>query len=176
MMLNWGDPEDDGGSDVIGFIIERKEPKAHTWRQPIETPSSKCEIVGIMEGQEYIFRVVAKNKYGCGPPVDLGPIRAVDPLCKEIYLSALTHRVIYFNWYCQLFSKIQFGILFTFKLHHRPLRSSTILRGQSHPLALPGGHLVMMVAAQSLGTSLKRRDKMNRTLCLSIRISVQISS
>ena len=82
MMLNWGDPDDDGGSDVISFIIERKEPKSHTWKQPMETPSSKCEIVGIMEGQEYLFRVVAKNKYGCGPPVDLGPIRAVDPLCK----------------------------------------------------------------------------------------------
>lgn len=79
MILNWSDPDDDGGSDVTGFIVERREPKMHTWRQPIETPASKCEIVGIIEGQEYIFRVVAKNKYGCGPPVDLGPIRAVDP-------------------------------------------------------------------------------------------------
>lgn len=83
MMLNWGDPDDDGGSDVISFIIERKEPKSAIWRQPIETPSSKCEIVGITEGAEYIFRVVAKNKYGCGPEVLLGPIRAVDPLGKE---------------------------------------------------------------------------------------------
>ncbi|XP_064868260.1 titin-like [Oncorhynchus nerka] len=79
MILNWSDPDDDGGSDLTGFIIERRDPKMHTWRQPIETPSSKCEIVGIVEGQEYIFRVVAKNKFGCGPPVDLGPIAAVDP-------------------------------------------------------------------------------------------------
>lgn len=79
MILNWSDPDDDGGSDLTGFIVERREPKMHTWRQPIETVASKCEIVGIIEGQEYIFRVVAMNKYGCGPPVDLGPIRAVDP-------------------------------------------------------------------------------------------------
>lgn len=79
MILNWSDPDDDGGSDLTGFIVERKEPKMHTFRQPIETVASKCEIVGIIEGQEYIFRVVAKNKYGCGPPVDLGPILAVDP-------------------------------------------------------------------------------------------------
>lgn len=89
MMLNWSDPEDDGGSDLTGFIIERREPKMHTWRQPIETASSKCEIVGIIEGQEYIFRVVAKNKYGCGPPVDLGPIRAVDPQGKLYTNNAL---------------------------------------------------------------------------------------
>ena len=82
MMLNWSDPDDDGGSDVTGFIIERKDAKMHTWRQPIETPSSKCEIVGIVEGQDYMFRVVAKNKFGCGPPVDLGPIKAIDPQGK----------------------------------------------------------------------------------------------
>lgn len=92
MMLNWSDPDDDGGSDVTGFIIERREPKMHTWRQPIETPSSKCEIVGIIEGQEYIFRVVAKNKYGCGPPVDLGPIRAVDPQGKPDIQNGFTPR------------------------------------------------------------------------------------
>lgn len=79
ILLNWSNPEDDGGSDVTGFIVERKDAKMHTWRQPIETTSSKCDIVGLLEGQEYMFRIVAKNKYGCGPPVDLGPIAAVDP-------------------------------------------------------------------------------------------------
>lgn len=79
IFLNWDDPEDDGGSDLTGFIVERRDAKMHTWRQPIETASSKCECVGIMEGQEYMFRVIAKNKYGMGPPVELGPIKAVDP-------------------------------------------------------------------------------------------------
>lgn len=79
IFLNWDDPEDDGGSDLTGFIVERRDAKMHTWRQPTETASSKCECVGIMEGQEYMFRVIAKNKYGMGPPVELGPIKAVDP-------------------------------------------------------------------------------------------------
>lgn len=79
IFLNWDDPDDDGGSDLTGFIVERRDAKMHTWRQPIETASSKCECVGIMEGQDYMFRVIAKNKYGMGPPVELGPIKAVDP-------------------------------------------------------------------------------------------------
>ncbi|KAJ8416941.1 hypothetical protein AAFF_G00328190 [Aldrovandia affinis] len=45
MMLNWGDPVDDGGSDLTGFIVERRDAKMHTWRQPIDTFASKAEIV-----------------------------------------------------------------------------------------------------------------------------------
>ena len=82
-LLNWSDPADDGGSDITGFIIERKDAKMHTWRQPIETERSKCDITGLLEGQEYMYRVIAKNKFGCGPPVEIGPILAVDPLGKR---------------------------------------------------------------------------------------------
>lgn len=79
VILNWSDPEDDGGSDLTGFVTERLDKKSQTWRQPIDTFASKCEIGGIVEGQEYTFRVMAKNKHGCGPPVVLEPILAVDP-------------------------------------------------------------------------------------------------
>ena len=82
-LLNWSYPEDDVGSEITGFIIERKDAKMHTWRQPIETERSKCDITGLLEGQEYMFRVIAKNKFGCGPPVEIGPILAVDPLGKR---------------------------------------------------------------------------------------------
>ena len=78
IFLNWDDPVDDGGSDLLGFIVERKDGKMNTWRQPFETVSSKCECAGIVEGQVYTFRVIAKNKYGLGPPVELAPITAVD--------------------------------------------------------------------------------------------------
>lgn len=82
IFLNWDDPVDDGGSDLTGFVVERKDGKMLTWKQPVETISSKCECSGISEGQEYLFRVIAKNKYGLGVPVELGPILAVDPHCE----------------------------------------------------------------------------------------------
>lgn len=80
VLLNWSEPIDDGGSAIIGYVVERKDAKMHSWRQPIETEKSKCDIVGLLEGQEYMFRICAKNKYGCGPTDILGPIAAVDPL------------------------------------------------------------------------------------------------
>lgn len=78
IFLNWDDPKDDGGSDLTGFVVERKDIKKDIWKQPVETIASKCECTGIVEGQEYIFRVMAKNKYGLGTPVELPPILAVD--------------------------------------------------------------------------------------------------
>lgn len=78
IFLNWDDPVDDGGSDLTGFVVERKDIKKDTWKQPVETVASKCECTGIVEGEEYIFRVIAKNKYGLGQPVELPPILAVD--------------------------------------------------------------------------------------------------
>lgn len=111
-LLNWSDPEDDGGSDIIGFIVERKDAKMHTWRLAIDTERSKCDITGLVEGQEYKFRVSAKNKFGTGPPVEIGPILAVDPLGKMtnfmgFFKTIFNYRLIneYYCLDCLLYKK-----------------------------------------------------------------------
>lgn len=91
-LLNWSDPEDDGGSEIIGFIVERKDAKMHTWRLAVDTDRSKCDITGLIEGQEYKFRVSAKNKFGTGPAVEIGPILAVDPLGKMTHFAGFLKR------------------------------------------------------------------------------------
>lgn len=80
--FTWSDPLDNGGSDIMGYVVERKDAKMHIYRQPLEVASCKCDIVGLLDGEEYMFRVVARNKYGLGAPVDLGPVLAVDPKSK----------------------------------------------------------------------------------------------
>lgn len=77
--LTWADPLDNGGSDIIGYEVLRKDAKMKLFRQPIETASCKCDIQGLLAGEEYDFRVVARNKYGDGAPADIGPILAEDP-------------------------------------------------------------------------------------------------
>ena len=91
--LTWTEPTDNGGSEIIGYIVERKDAKMYIWRQPLETAGCKSEIVGLLEGEEYMFRVVAKNRYGSGPPVDIGPILAVDP--KGNLLQPLKYSCVY---------------------------------------------------------------------------------
>lgn len=79
IVLTWSDPLDNGGSDIIGYEVLRKDSKMKLFRQPIETASCKCDIQGLLAGEEYDFRVVARNKFGDGAPADLGPILAEDP-------------------------------------------------------------------------------------------------
>lgn len=79
IILTWSDPVDNGGSDIIGYEITRKDAKMKLFRQPVETASCKCDCQGLLSGEEYDFRVVARNKYGDGAPADIGPILAEDP-------------------------------------------------------------------------------------------------
>ncbi|KAF3843845.1 hypothetical protein F7725_002694 [Dissostichus mawsoni] len=74
--LTWSDPLDNGGSDVLGYEVLRKDAKMKLFRQPMETASCKCDITGLLAGEEYDFRVIARNKFGDGTPADLGPILA----------------------------------------------------------------------------------------------------
>lgn len=77
--LTWSDPQDNGGSDIIGYEVLRKDAKMKLFRQPMETASCRCDVQGLLAGEEYDFRVIARNKYGDGAPADLGPILAQDP-------------------------------------------------------------------------------------------------
>lgn len=67
----------------MGYVVERKDANMHIYRQPLETAACKCDIVGLLSGEEYKFRVVARNKFGLGEPVELGPILAADPLGED---------------------------------------------------------------------------------------------
>lgn len=106
--LTWSDPVDNGGSDIMGYVVERKDAKMHIYRQPLETASCKCDIIGLLDGEEYMFRVVARNKFGLGVPVELGPVLAVDPkgntsstdlsciflLCLNIYVAVMNTGIL----------------------------------------------------------------------------------
>lgn len=124
--LTWSDPVDNGGSDIMGYVVERKDAKMHIYRQPLEIASCKCDIIGLLDGEEYMFRVVARNKFGLGVPVELGPVLAVDPKGNMFNLT-----------FAVLFSKYTFTALMNvcifntlqLQVYHLPQRSCTTLQG-----------------------------------------------
>lgn len=80
--LKWTPPTDDGGAPVEEYVIEVKEKFAPNWTEAMTVPASadpKATVSNLKEGQEYEFRVRAKNKAGKGAPSD--PSDTV--LCKS---------------------------------------------------------------------------------------------
>lgn len=100
MTVSWEEPEDDGGTPITGFWLERKETTGKRWtrvtRDPIR-PTGMGEsfmVSGLIEGSQYLFRVSAINAAGPGlasPPT--GPIFARDPICKSCTLKS--HRLMF---------------------------------------------------------------------------------
>ena len=82
-LLSWQDPEDDGGTPLTAFIIERQNLEVKDkWEEVGETAvdkhSFKCDKLA--EGKKYRFRVRAVNKIGPSPPGDLeDTVLAKDP-------------------------------------------------------------------------------------------------
>ncbi|GLH11531.1 Titin, partial [Gryllus bimaculatus] len=70
--LIWKEPVSDGGSPITGYIIEKKDKYSMMWEKALETETSTPQAVlhGLIEGNEYQFRVIAVNKAGQSEPSD----------------------------------------------------------------------------------------------------------
>uniref|UniRef100_A0AAG5CSE1 Twitchin n=1 Tax=Anopheles atroparvus TaxID=41427 RepID=A0AAG5CSE1_ANOAO len=70
-VLKWPEP-DNGGSPITGYIIEKKDKYSPIWEKAIETnsPNPTATVGGLVEGNEYQFRVIAINKAGPSDPSD----------------------------------------------------------------------------------------------------------
>ena len=85
-VLTWDPPEDDGGTDILNYILEMKEPtlpgfSSLGWTICSSEGTRKMVKVPLTENNEYFFRVTAENKCGLGPNLELkSPVLACDPV------------------------------------------------------------------------------------------------
>ena len=69
--LNWKLPADDGGGDLTGYVIERKEEGDDFWQTlPDIVIGTSHTVKGIKKGKKYKFRVRAENVYGTSDPAE----------------------------------------------------------------------------------------------------------
>lgn len=68
--LAWEEPESDGGSKIIAYVVERRDVKRKTWALATNRADAPeyC-VTGLQKDSAYLFRVCARNRVGSGPAV-----------------------------------------------------------------------------------------------------------
>lgn len=79
--LSWELPETDGGSEILGYIVERKTSSSSRWIRCNKSPVNELTmtITDVMESTKYIFKIIAVNKIGESEPTETEPVTAKDP-------------------------------------------------------------------------------------------------
>ena len=82
--LKWKKPKDDGGEPIECYAVEKYDADSGMWLPVAKTKDPELEVLGLVPGHEYHFRVKAVNKEGESEPLEtLAPIIAKDPFCKR---------------------------------------------------------------------------------------------
>ncbi|XP_077990140.1 twitchin-like isoform X3 [Glandiceps talaboti] len=95
--LSWAKPEDDGGSPISGYVVEKREVGKEKWDKCNRTPvkEENFKVDGLEEEKPYEFRVMAENEAGLSEPSKAtAPIVAKDPkVAPKIDLSKLPKEI-----------------------------------------------------------------------------------
>lgn len=85
MTLTWTPPDFNGGSEITGYIIERKEADKTRWVKITKETVTELtfRVKDLIEGTSYEFRVYAINKAGESKPSEPStPTKAKAPYGK----------------------------------------------------------------------------------------------
>lgn len=89
--LQWTKPEHDGGAKIESYIIELLKSGTDEWVRVADgIPSLEYFLRGLMEKQEYSFRVRAVNAAGESEPSEPSdPVLCKERLSKSHYLKKI---------------------------------------------------------------------------------------
>ena len=89
--LSWTAPEHDGGSPILGYVVDKRDSMMNMWSNAakVDKDTFTVKVTNLFEGQNYLFRVAAENQCGRGAYVELPkPVVAKLPYGKFVHCMA----------------------------------------------------------------------------------------
>lgn len=85
--IKWKPSEDDGGSPITGYIVEKRPSSNKYWSKvtKVDRDTLALCVKGLQEKTEYHFQVIAENRIGESEPLETKDATlAKSPFGKEI--------------------------------------------------------------------------------------------
>ncbi|CAN0167304.1 unnamed protein product [Lampetra fluviatilis] len=104
--LSWQPPQSDGGSAILGYMVERRKKGSSLW-VPVNTQlvqGTEVEAGKLAEDVEYEFQVTAVNAAGPGTPSSTSiPVLARDPIyppgkLEDLWVTETTYSSVSLAW------------------------------------------------------------------------------
>uniref|UniRef100_A0A671S2B1 Titin n=1 Tax=Sinocyclocheilus anshuiensis TaxID=1608454 RepID=A0A671S2B1_9TELE len=78
--LSWGPPQEIGGSEITHYIVQKRETSRLAWTLVHgEVKTTTFKVTKLLKGNEYIFRVLAVNKFGLGEALQSEMVKVTEP-------------------------------------------------------------------------------------------------
>jgi len=88
--LQWETPEDDGGSPVTHYVVEKRDVQKKAWQEVGKASDLTTHVENLRDQTQYLFRVSAANEFGVSDPVELNePVTAKNPFSELFVINPL---------------------------------------------------------------------------------------
>lgn len=95
VILNWEKPENDGGSSIQSYKIDKKDTNKLNFMNAgsVSSDSFEFKVTKLIDGHEYLFRVVAENAVGESKPVEISePVKARLPFGMVEFIYNINYK------------------------------------------------------------------------------------
>lgn len=79
-VISWNPPDDDGGTDITNYIVEKRESGSTAWQLiNSSVKHSPFHVSHLTKYMQYTFRICAENRFGVSKPTESETIVAEHP-------------------------------------------------------------------------------------------------
>lgn len=70
LILSWTEPEKDGGSKILDYVVEIKEISEKEWKRVGSTQGNQTyiQVKKLQKNKKYLFKICARNEAGLSLP------------------------------------------------------------------------------------------------------------